>query len=113
MPATKTAKTVNYSAEVTAKLVEAYKAGEPVAKLAEMFGKTSRSVIAKLSREGVYEKKEYTTKTGEKPVKKDSVADAIGKILNLSDGETDSLAKANKTALRKVFEALANSKPIE
>jgi hypothetical protein len=111
--AAKTVKTVNYTAEVTAKLIEAYKAGEPVAKLAETFGKTTRSIIAKLSREGVYLAKTYTTKTGEKPVKKDATADAIGAILRLSDGETDSLAKANKTALRKIFEALANSKPID
>lgn len=111
MPA-KTEKQVNYTAEMTAKLVEAYKTGTDVAKLAEMFGKTTRSIIAKLSREGVYQKKEYTTKTGEKPVKKDVTADAIGAILRLSEGEIDSLAKANKTALKKIFEALANSKPI-
>ena len=113
MPAAKTEKTVNYSAEVTAKLVEAYKAGETVEKLAEAFGKTARSIIAKLSREGVYVKKEYTTKAGEKPVKKDATADAIGAILRLSEGEVDSLTKANKTALKKIFDALANSKPIE
>ena len=111
--AEKTVKTVNYTAEMTAKLVEAYKAGETVEKLAEAFGKTARSVIAKLSREGVYIKKEYTTKTGEKPVKKDATADAIGAILRLSEGEIDSLTKANKTALKKIFDALANSKPLE
>jgi uncharacterized protein (DUF433 family) len=110
--AEKTVKTPNYSAEVTAKLIEAYNAGESVATLAETFGKTARSIIAKLSREGVYKAKEYTTKTGEKPVKKDATADAIGKILRLSEGEIDSLTKANKTALKKIFEALANSKPI-
>ena len=96
--AEKTVKTVNYTAEMTAKLVEAYKAGETVEKLAEAFGKTARSVIAKLSREGVYVKKEYTTKTGEKPVKKDATADAIGAILRLSEGEVDSLTKANNAS---------------
>jgi hypothetical protein len=52
------------------------------------------------------------SKTGEKPVKKDAHADAIGAILKLSEGEIDSLTKANKSALKTIFEALANSKPI-
>lgn len=109
----KSAKTVNYTPEMTSALIEAYKSGSPVAELAEKFGKTARSIVAKLSREGVYEAKTYVSKTGEKPIKKDSVADAIGKILGLSDGEADSLAKANKTALKKIFDALANSRPID
>lgn len=104
-----------YTTEQTVELVEAYKAepnAETVAAFAEKFGKTVKSVIAKLSREGVYQKKEYVSKSGQKPEKKDSVADAIGAILKMSDGEIDSLAKANKTALQKIFAALANSKPI-
>jgi hypothetical protein len=75
-------------------------------------GKTVRSVVAKLSREGVYRKKEYVSKTGEKPVKKDAHAEAIGAILQLSEGEVDSLTKANKSALKTIFEALANSRPV-
>lgn len=104
-----------YTTEQTVELVNAYKAepnAETVAAFAEKFGKTVKSVIAKLSREGVYQKKEYVSKSGQKPEKKDSVADAIGAILKMSDGEIDSLAKANKTALQKIFTALANSKPI-
>lgn len=110
-----TAKTVNYTPEQTAKMVADYKASptaETVAALASEMGKTVRSVVAKLSREGVYVAKEYKTKQGEKPVKKDSMADAIGAVLRLTEAETDSLAKANKTALAKIFEALASSKPI-
>ena len=104
-----------YTVEQTLELVEAYKAQpnqETVAVFAEKFGKTVKSVIAKLSREGVYQKKEYVSKSGQKPEKKDSVADAIGAVLGLSEGEIDSLAKANKTALQKIFKALAESKPI-
>ncbi len=111
-----TAKTVNYTPEQTALMVAEYTANpsqETVAMLAEKMGRTLRSVIAKLSREKVYVAKTYETKKGEKPVKKDSMADAIGSILNLSEAETDSLAKANKTALAKVFAALANSRPID
>jgi predicted transcriptional regulator len=110
-----TAKTVNYTPEMTTEIVSGYVANptqETVAMFAEKFGKSVRSVVAKLSREGVYKAKTYETKNGEKPVKKDSVADAIGNILKLSEADTDSLAKANKRALQAVFDALANSQPI-
>lgn len=105
-------KIVNYTPEMTAQMVQDYKGGVSVEVIAENLGKTVRSVVAKLSREGVYQKKEYVSKTGEKPVKKDAHADAIGAILQLSEGEIDSLTKANKSALAKIFSALANSKPI-
>ena len=105
-------KIVNYTPEQTMKMVTDYQSGVTVESIAESLGKTVRSVVAKLSREGVYKKKEYVSKTGEKPVKKDAHADAIGAILRLSEGEIDSLTKANKSVLAKIFEALANSKPI-
>jgi hypothetical protein len=115
MTATKTAKVQNYTVEQTAELVAAYVAAptkETVEAFATKFAKSARSIVAKLARENVYKKPEYVTKNGEKPVKKDSVADAIGAILKLSEADTDSLAKANKKALQAVFDALANSKPI-
>lgn len=107
-----TAKTVNYTAEQTQKMVADYLAGVTAETIAESLGKTVRSVVAKLSREGVYKAKTYTTKTGQPVVKKDAHADAIGAILKLTEAETESLTKANKTALEKIFGALANSKPI-
>ena len=109
-------KTVNYTPKQTAEMIEAYTASPTKATvdlLAEKLGKTARSITAKLSREGVYKKKEYTTKQGEKPVKKDAHADAIGAVLKLTEAEIDSLTKANKSALEKIFKALANSKPLE
>lgn len=105
-------KTVNYTAEQTAMLRAEYLAGVSVETLAASVGKTVRSVVAKLSREGVYVAKTYTTKTGEAVAKKDAVADAIGSVLMLTEAETESLTKANKTALAKIFAALANSKPM-
>ena len=106
-------KIVNYTPEQTLQMIADYKSGITVQEIAEKMGKTARSVIAKLSREGVYQRKEYVSKTGEKPVKKDVTADAIGAILRLTENEIESLTKANKTALRKIFDALANSRPIE
>jgi ABC-type phosphate transport system substrate-binding protein len=106
------AKTVNYTAEQTAQMVADYQAGITVEMIAQNMGKTVRSVVAKLSREKVYKAKEYVSKTGEKPVKKDVHADAIGAILRLPENDIESLTKANKSALKAIFEALANSKPI-
>lgn len=103
---------VNYTAEQTAQVVADYQAGVSVESIAESMGKTTRSIIAKLSRVGVYKAKEYKTKAGEKVEKKDETADAIGAILGFTESETESLTKANKTVLRKIFAALANSKPI-
>ena len=107
-----TAKTVNYTPEQTLQMVADYQAGVSVETIAQSMGKTVRSVVAKLSREKVYQAKTYVSKTGEKPVKKDVHADAIGAILRLPENDIDSLTKANKSALKAIFDALANSKPI-
>lgn len=105
-------KAVNYSPEQTAQVIADYAAGVTVESIALAMGKSVRSIVAKLSREGVYKKKEYKTKTGEPVVKKDAHADAIGAILRLPENDIESLTKANKSALKAIFEALANSKPV-
>ena len=109
-----TAKVLNYTVEQTEKAKADYLSGVSVETIAESLGKSARSVIAKLSKEGVYKAKEKVSKlTGEKPVKKDAHADAIGAVLKLTEPEIESLTKANKTALIKIFTALANSRPID
>jgi len=113
--ATTTTKAVNYTADQTAEMLAEYVSAPTSATvelLAAKMGKTVRSVVAKLSREGVYKAKERVSKTGAPVQKKDSMADAIGAILQMTEAECESLAKANKTALDKIFKALANSKPI-
>lgn len=100
-------KTVNYTPEMTVQMLKAYAEGSTVESIAESMGKTVRSVVAKLSREGVYRKKEYVSKTGERPVKKDETADKIGALVGLSEGEVDSLTKANKGALLKILGKLS------
>lgn len=107
-----TAKTLNYTPEQTTKMVADYANGVTVESIAQDLGKTVRSVVAKLSREKVYQAKTYVSKTGQKPVKKDVHADAIGAILLLPENDIESLTKANKSALEAIFKALANSKPI-
>jgi len=105
-----TAKTVNYTAEQTARMVADYQAGTTVESIAEALGKSVRSVVAKLSREKVYVAKTYTTKTGEAVVKKDEFADFIAQALGLSEADADSLTKANKTALAKIADFIKAEK---
>lgn len=105
-----TAKTVNYTPEQTASMVADYQAGVSVEKIASDLGKTVRSVVAKLSREKVYQAKTYVSKTGEKPIKKDAHADFIGEALGLSEADMESLTKANKTALAKIADFIRAEK---
>lgn len=116
----KTVKVPNYTPEQTAEMLAVYDPRLPeterkaiVDKFAAKFGKSARSIVAKLSKEKVYVAKAYVSKTGEKQVKKDAHADAIGAFLNMTENEIESLTKANKTALIKIFSALANSRPLE
>ena len=104
-------KTPNYTAEQTAELKAEYLANpstETVKALAEKMARSTASIIAKLTREGVYKKKEYQTKAGGSPVKKDALATELAELVGLSDGEADSLTKANKTALAKILAKLKN-----
>ena len=64
---------VNYTEEQVAVMIEKYSNNptrETVEFLAEEMDKSIKSIIGKLSREGVYKKTEYVTKTGEKPITK-------------------------------------------
>jgi hypothetical protein len=98
-----TAKTVNYTVEQTSAIVADYTAGVSVDVIAAKVGKSVRSIVAKLSREGVYKAKERVSKTGAAIVKKDMIVDAMQVQFGLTDAEADSLTKANKTALVKIL----------
>lgn len=105
----KSVKPVNYTAEQTAEMVSAYIAKptkETVETLAVTMGKTVRSIVAKLSREKVYIKPEYKTKSGESVVKKDSLIDNLSKLVEMTEAEQSSFAHVNKTALVKLITAL-------
>jgi len=92
----------NYTAEQTAQLVNGYLAGETVENLASQLGKTTRSVVAKLSREGVYKAK---SKTSAQPrVKKAELVDQLALACGVPSEVFESLEKANLD----VLEHLAN-----
>jgi hypothetical protein len=98
-----TDKTVNYTAEQTAQLVANYQDGVTVERLAEMFGKTTRSVVAKLSREGVYHAKTKNTITR---VKKSELVDRIANLCGATPEAFDSLEKANHEVLEAILRTL-------
>jgi hypothetical protein len=93
--------TVNYTPEQTAQLVANYKAGATVETLATMFGKTTRSVVAKLSREGVYQAKNKAS--GVARVKKADLVDAIANRVGVAPETFDSLEKANHEVLEAIL----------
>ena len=64
------------------------------------------SVIGKLSREGIYLKTEYLTKTGEKPVTKRELVEKIGSVLGVEYKALAGLEKAPKAALKALREAI-------
>lgn len=103
-------KAVNYTPEQTAQIVADYQAGVTVEAIAQALGKSARSIVAKLSREKVYKKKEYVTKSGETVQKKDEVSDYIGQALGLNEADVTSLTKANKTALKAIADFIKAEK---
>lgn len=97
---------MKYDAETTEKLKQDYLRGIPVPALAEGLGVPDRSVIAKLSSLGVYKKKEYLTKRGEVPVKKEEYIERIAKLLQVNSDMLESLEKVNKSVLALIEKKL-------
>lgn len=91
------AKVENYSAEQIAKVVELYEAGKgmSVELIAEAVGKSAKSVIAKLAKEGVYVAK--SSKTHKAYITKSEFVKRIETSLSLTGME--SLEKATREAL--------------
>ncbi len=97
---------MKYTPEATATLVEGYKAGTPTKELAAQLGVPDRSVIAKLSSLGVYQKKGYLNKRGEIPIRKEEYIERLAKLLNVQPDRLESLEKANKSVLKLLEDAL-------
>jgi len=96
----------NYSEKDTAFAVDAY-TKEPtrdtVDMIAEKLGKNARSVIAKLSREGVYKAQPRVTKRGEPVVMKSEFVARIHKALGI---EIPTIVKATKADLQTLADHL-------
>jgi hypothetical protein len=100
-----TEKIVSYTPELTADVVKRYTAGEAVADIAAAVGRTVASVIAKLSREGVYKSPKAVAKA--KGLTKAGMIASIAASVGVAEEVLESLEKATSPALAIVMAALA------
>ena len=100
---------VNYTAEQVKMMTTAYTENpsrETVEKLSEELDKSIKSIIGKLSREGVYKKTEYLTKTGEKPRTKTQIVENLASKLDIDITALAGLEKAPKVALKNLEDSI-------
>ncbi len=95
----------NYTPAQTLEIVNRYKSGEPVETIATALGKTTRSVVAKLSREGVYQAK--TAVKGQARVKKADLVDQLAALCGVAPEIFESLEKANHDVLEALVAKIA------
>lgn len=96
-----------YTEEEVDYLKEHYRGAEDkqlkIDELAAALGKSRRSIIGKLSRLGIYEKKIYLTKRGESPVTKAELVHQISEKMNIPLKELEGLEKAPKEVLKRLL----------
>ena len=80
---------------------------ETVNSLAEDLGRSTKSIIGKLSREGVYRREVYVSKTGDKPITKVEIVSNIAENLGLEVSTLAGLEKSPKASLRSLEKAVA------
>jgi len=100
---------VAYTKEQTQEMIEIYQASptkQTVVDLAAKYGKTERSIIGKLSREGVYRREVYKTKTGEDPVTKIEMLADIARHLDVPVEKLTGMDKTPKQVLKLVLNEL-------
>ena len=101
---------VNYNEEQTRYIVEQF-VSDPtkatVDRLAEEMEKSPKSIIGKLSREGVYRRSVYKTKTGESPVTKEQLVRDIEDALGMGHESLTGLEKSPKNILKQIRDSLS------
>ncbi len=100
-------KPLNYTPEQTAFAVEAYTNSPDqatVESIARKLGKTVRSVVAKLAKEGVYHAK--NKEAGKRDMLKSEMVSEISQIVGRNEEVMESLEKATGSALKAVLVAL-------
>ena len=100
---------MNYTEDQTKHIIEAYQRNpnrDTVEKLADELQKSVKSIIGKLSREGVYRREIYKTKSGELPVTKVEIVSNIADDLGIEVESLLGLEKAPKATLKKLENAI-------
>lgn len=95
---------MRYTDEETEVLRQLYESNTPIEDIATQVGKNSRSVIAKLTKMGIYKKQTYVTKTGEAPRSKEELVGDIASEMGLEVESLPGLEKCNKTTLKKLLD---------
>jgi len=106
---TEVTRTPNYTDAMVDSMVADYQDNptkDTVAKLASEFNKTTRSIVAKLVREGVYVAAPRVTKTGAPVIRK---AELVSQIQDALGVELLTLEKASKADLEKLLWHVAGS----
>lgn len=99
-----------YTDKETEYMIEVYTSNpskETVEDLAEKLQRSKKSIIGKLSREGVYRREVYVSKTGEKPVTKVEIVSNIAEGLGIESSALLGLEKSPKAALKHLEKAIA------
>ena len=99
----------NYTDAQVEHMVEAYQAKPDratVDMLAEDLDKSVKSIIGKLSREGVYQKAIYKTKSGEVPMTKQEIILAMATSLGIDSSKIMGLEKAPKQDIKYLYTIL-------
>ena len=100
---------INYTQEQVVWMSNLYKqtpSRQTVESIAKDLNKSTKSVIGKLAREGIYQKAEYKSKTGEKPITKLQLVSNLAERLELETEELAGLEKAPKGVLKLLCESL-------
>lgn len=100
---------VNYTEEQVQYMKDLYSANptrETVEKLSSEMGKSVKSIIGKLSREGVYQKTVYKTKTGEDPITKREIVENLANYLDIKVDWILGLEKSPKADLKRLWETI-------
>jgi|TARA_B100001059_G_scaffold52321_1_gene46015 hypothetical protein len=103
---------MNYSEDITKYMVSEYTENPSratVEKLAEELNKSIKSVIGKLSREGVYRREIYKTKSGDVPVTKVEIVSSIAEALGLEVDNLLGLDKAPKNTLKVLEKGITSN----
>ena len=106
---------MNYTEIDTAFMVEKYSAEptmETVQYLAEKLGKTTKSIIGKLSREGVYKRAVYKSKSGELPITKVELVANIAENMGVEVEDLVGLEKSPKATLKTLEQATGTMRDI-
>ena len=97
----------NYDESTTKLVIEKYLENpckETVERIASEIGKSTKSVIGKLSRERVYRRESYTTKTGEKPITKLELISLLADLYEIDSNKLLGLEKAPKPVIKTLLE---------